>query len=81
MADKKIFAEKIAKKLPKKLCGTPIAGTLAIDGLKILLANDSWVLLRPSGTEPLMRTYAEADTAAKTEELLAYAAKLSSSYV
>ena len=81
VADKKVFAEKIAKKLPKKLCGTPIAGTLAIDGLKILLANDSWVLLRPSGTEPLMRTYAEADTAAKTEELLAYAAKLSSSYV
>lgn len=81
VADKSSFAEKTAKKLPKKLCGTPISGTLATDGLKILLANDNWVLLRPSGTEPLMRIYAEAESAAKTEELLSYAAKLSSSYV
>ena len=31
-----------------------------IDGLKISFNNDSWILIRPSGTEPLLRVYFEA---------------------
>ncbi|MDQ6692000.1 MAG: phosphoglucomutase/phosphomannomutase family protein, partial [Candidatus Dormibacteraeota bacterium] len=33
------------------------------DGYKFFLADGSWVLLRMSGTEPLIRIYSEADTA------------------
>ena len=29
------------------------------DGTKYILADDSWLLIRPSGTEPVLRVYAE----------------------
>ena len=32
-----------------------------IDGIKIWFDNDSWIMFRPSGTEPLLRIYAESD--------------------
>ncbi len=46
------------------------------DGIKLLLEGDAWVMMRPSGTEPLVRIYAEADTIEKVEELLAFAKKV-----
>tara|TARA_R110001592_G_scaffold359448_1_gene666093 strand:- start:391 stop:906 length:516 start_codon:yes stop_codon:yes gene_type:complete len=33
-----------------------------IDGFKYFFDNDEWVMIRPSGTEPVLRTYAEAAT-------------------
>ena len=32
---------------------------MTLDGVKIRMEDDSWILLRPSGTEPLLRIYAE----------------------
>jgi phosphomannomutase len=40
------------------------------DGIKFELASDSWLLVRPSGTEPLVRVYAEAPTDAQVDSLL-----------
>ncbi|MEC4175024.1 phosphoglucosamine mutase [Adlercreutzia sp. R7] len=40
------------------------------DGVKLLLEGDAWVMMRPSGTEPLVRVYAEAATAEEVNELL-----------
>ena len=45
------------------------------DGLKLLFADDSWVLMRPSGTEPVVRFYAESTTEADLEKLLEYGRK------
>jgi phosphomannomutase / phosphoglucomutase len=39
------------------------------DGLKIWSAPNTWILLRPSGTEPLIRVYAESDNEEKLESL------------
>ena len=33
-----------------------------VDGFKFYFANDEWVMIRPSGTEPVLRTYAESTT-------------------
>jgi phosphomannomutase len=77
VADKQIFTEKLKKKLPKKILDTPIRQLLDIDGLKVILENDHWILIRPSGTEPLIRTYAEADSPQKTKALLDLAKKWS----
>jgi phosphomannomutase len=38
--------------------------------VKYLLADDSWLLIRPSGTEPVLRVYAEAHNAETVQKLL-----------
>ena len=75
VTDKAAFAAKLVKKLPKKILGTEIQSLSQIDGLKIVLAGDHWLLMRPSGTEPLMRIYAETDAPKRTAELLDLAKK------
>ena len=40
------------------------------DGVKLLLEGDAWVMMRPSGTEPLVRIYAEAATTDEVNDLL-----------
>jgi phosphomannomutase len=46
------------------------------DGVKFFTADESWLLVRFSGTEPLVRVYAEATSAALRDELLAIGEKL-----
>ncbi len=41
-----------------------------VDGLKVWVDEHSWVLVRPSGTEPIIRIFAESDTKEKTDSLL-----------
>lgn len=48
----------------------PVLDVSHLDGTKILLGGDNWALLRFSGTEPVLRMTAEADTAGKARELL-----------
>jgi len=73
--DKAAFTTKITKRLPKKLSGSAIKGVMDLDGVKIVLEGGHWLLMRPSGTEPLVRTYAETDSPKRTQELLDLAAK------
>jgi alpha-D-glucose phosphate-specific phosphoglucomutase len=42
---------------------------IAVDGIKIVLENGSWVLIRASGTEPLFRVYVEANSEEELKEL------------
>jgi phosphomannomutase len=41
-----------------------------IDGYKYFFDDDRWVMIRPSGTEPVLRTYAEAPTMDEVREIL-----------
>jgi phosphomannomutase len=43
-----------------------------VDGVKYRLDGDSWLLIRPSGTEPVLRVYAEAPSAEAVKALLGY---------
>lgn len=45
---------------PAKIRGIPVTEHLVIDGTKLVLADGSWVLIRPSGTEPVLRIYVES---------------------
>ena len=52
--------------------GRRVVGQNRIDGLKLLFGDGSWVLMRPSGTEPVVRYYAESTSAADLDKLLEY---------
>jgi len=56
--------------LPGTVAGVAVEEVNDIDGYKILLADGSWLLVRPSGTEPKLRIYAEAERESRVEELL-----------
>ncbi len=42
----------------------------SIDGYKFYLSDTSWVMIRPSGTEPVLRVYAEASNAGEVRRIL-----------
>ena len=53
----------------KSVCGMDLIKTDRKDGIKVYFGNDSWVLTRPSGTEPLLRIYFESGSKDKLEQL------------
>jgi len=58
------------KQEPTVLADRKIKHINRIDGLKFIFQDDSWLLVRPSGTEPLVRIYAESESAQDMEVLL-----------
>jgi phosphomannomutase len=56
--------------IPETVAGRAVARTVTLDGFKLLLEDGSWLLVRPSGTEPVLRVYAEAETRDRVDELL-----------
>lgn len=50
--------------------GKPVADWQFTDGIKQLMEDGSWLLVRPSGTEPVLRIYAEAPTAAQAKAMV-----------
>jgi phosphoglucomutase len=50
--------------------GRHVEQTNRLDGVKFIFADGSWLLMRPSGTEPLVRIYAESESAKDLEVLL-----------
>ena len=66
-------AEKLKEKLaqePTEIGGRQIDKVNRMDGVKFIFEDGSWMLLRPSGTEPLVRIYAEAETKEDLEVLI-----------
>ncbi len=55
---------------PAKLLHSPLADMKTFDGVKYVAADSSWLMLRGSGTEPVLRIYAEAKTEAGVKQLL-----------
>jgi phosphoglucomutase len=65
--------ERLAGEPPTTFAGVAVRGVDRTDGIKLLLADDCWVMLRPSGTEPVVRMYAEAHDEVRLDELVAAA--------
>src|SRR6185436_16837144 len=55
---------------PSKLAGSSVAQIKAYDGVKFIAEDTSWLMLRGSGTEPILRIYAEARSMAIVKQLL-----------
>jgi phosphoglucomutase len=61
--------EKLAQE-PSEIGGKKIDNINRMDGVKFIFADKSWMLMRPSGTEPLVRIYAEAENKEVLEVLI-----------
>ena len=55
---------------PARFAGFDVAGVERTDGTKLVFADESWLLFRQSGTEPVLRIYSEAASVPKREQLL-----------
>jgi phosphomannomutase len=63
---------------PAKLLRSPVVEVKSFDGVKYVAQDGSWLMLRGSGTEPILRIYAEARSQAEAQRLLRLGVKLTS---
>ncbi len=64
---------------PAEIGGVKVVDLLTIDGVKYIMADDSWLLIRPSGTEPVLRVYAEGRTEDMVRALLGFGEEVAES--
>jgi phosphomannomutase len=68
--------QRLSSSPPATIAGTTVTRTDTTDGFRFFLGNESWLLIRFSGTEPLVRVYAEAESLQRTRQLLDEGEKL-----
>ncbi len=64
---------------PAQIAGVKVDQLQTIDGVKYVLADDSWLLIRPSGTEPVLRVYAEGRSPEMVESMLKFGEEVAAS--
>ncbi|MEW6143202.1 MAG: phosphoglucomutase/phosphomannomutase family protein [Chloroflexota bacterium] len=69
--DRRLFITCMEKSCPGEIAGRPVARLDTSDGYRFILDDGSWLLLRFSGTEPLIRVYAEANSPDRVKSYLA----------
>ena len=62
--------EYLKKNPPAKLLRSPLTEVKTYDGVKFVAEDSSWLMLRGSGTEPILRIYSEAKSEADVQKLL-----------
>lgn len=78
---KEQMMKQLVEQAPKSIGGQAVGEISTIDGVKYIMADDSWLLVRPSGTEPVLRVYAEGRSTAMVRDLLAYGEEIAASIV
>ncbi len=69
---KEQMAQLLLEKTPPSIGGEKVESVQSLDGVKYILTDDSWLLIRPSGTEPLLRIYAEGRSPEMVQALLSF---------
>src|SRR5262245_21779509 len=62
--------EELKTNPPSTFANRAVKQVGSLDGSKVYLGEDSWILFRQSGTEPLLRVYCEAPTQAAVQEIM-----------
>lgn len=76
---KEKMVQSLIENKPAKIGGIKVNDLLTIDGVKYIMADDSWLLIRPSGTEPVLRVYAEGRSVEMVKSLLGYGEQIADS--
>jgi phosphomannomutase len=69
------FVKTLKDKAPEKIANLKVKEIKDYDGIEFILEDDSWLLLRPSGTEPLIRVYCEAPKLEQTKKIIGWGNK------
>jgi len=69
---KEAMSRSLVDEAPAEIGGEKVVRISTVDGIKYLMADGSWLLIRPSGTEPVLRVYAEGRTSQMVQDLLGY---------
>ena len=70
--EKSQMTKRLAEEAPASIGGEKVSKVATTDGCKYILNDDSWLLIRPSGTEPVLRVYAEGRSPEMVKALLEY---------
>ena len=68
--EKKAMVKLLVDSAPAQIDGVALEQVSTLDGVKYYLNDGSWLLIRPSGTEPVLRVYAEAPDSGRVRALL-----------
>jgi phosphomannomutase len=60
----------------KEVLGKPVTAIDDRDGIKLICSDESWLMLRASGTEPIIRIYAESKSLAQSKRMLEFGKEL-----
>jgi phosphomannomutase len=58
---RRVVVERLSSRIPDKIMNVKVSNVNRMDGLKLILEDGEWLLIRPSGTEPVIRIYAESN--------------------
>jgi phosphomannomutase len=75
------MTQHLKESAPENIGGEKVTNIQTVDGVKYILADDSWLLIRPSGTEPVLRVYAEGRNQGIVRALLSYGEKVAETAV
>jgi len=73
------MVQHLEENTPTSIAGEGVAEVSRLDGVKYILADDSWLLIRPSGTEPVLRVYAEGRSSEMVRALIKYGEQVAAS--
>lgn len=79
--DKRALVSELVSSAPSQIAGLAVVKVNNLDGVKYLLEDDSWLLIRPSGTEPVLRIYAEGRSPSAVEALLEEGTRLGAKWM
>ncbi|MFC1904724.1 phosphoglucomutase/phosphomannomutase family protein [Chloroflexota bacterium] len=68
--NRQAIIDRIKHNFPKSIDGVKVVQSDTADGFRFILEDTTWLLIRFSGTEPLLRIYTETDSPARLERLL-----------
>jgi alpha-D-glucose phosphate-specific phosphoglucomutase len=76
---KQAMVARLTEGAPPSIGGVAVHNVDTLDGVKYRFEDESWLLIRPSGTEPVLRVYAEAPSAQRVKALLGYGEEVAAS--
>jgi len=67
---RQLVMERLSSQIPDRIMGMKVSDVNRMDGMKLILEDGGWLLIRPSGTEPVLRIYAESTDDARLRGIL-----------